>query len=110
MSKSLHIASFPALRENANDLSVHLAAMTRRQMLQASGLGFGSLVLTCLLHDDGLASEPLASASADLRPRRSHFPARAKAVIMLMQNGGPSQMDLFDSKPELAKFTGKVHA
>src|SRR5262249_30871640 len=42
-----------------------------------------------------------------LEPRPGHFPARAKAVIQLMQNGGPSQMDLFDPKPELQKRDGR---
>src|SRR5262249_9653957 len=42
-----------------------------------------------------------------LRPKTGHFPARARAVIQFMQNGGPSQMDLFDPKPELQKRNGK---
>ena len=45
----------------------------------------------------------------DLRPRPAHFPGRAKAMIMLMQTGGPSNMDLFDYKPELSKRDGQVH-
>src|SRR5207244_13546664 len=43
----------------------------------------------------------------DLRPRRGHFPARARAMVHFMQNGGPSQMDLFDPKPELQKRSGQ---
>jgi hypothetical protein len=78
---------------------------TRRQLLQISGLGFGSLALAYLLHGEGLlAAEP---APTDLRPRAGHFPAQARAVIQLMQNGGPSQMDLFDPKPELQKRSGQ---
>lgn len=75
-------------------------SMTRRQLLQSSGLGFGSLALACLLEE--------ASASSSSRPR-THFPARARSVILLMQNGGPSQMDLFDPKPELTRRHGQVH-
>jgi hypothetical protein len=43
-----------------------------------------------------------------LRPRAGHFTPQAKAVILLFQNGGPSQMDLFDPKPELARRDGQV--
>src|SRR5262245_5281194 len=66
--------------------------LTRREMLRTSALGFGSLALSTLLHG------------------RPHFQAKAKAVIMLVQNGGPSQMDLFDPKPELKKREGQVHS
>jgi hypothetical protein len=82
--------------------------MSRRTMLQASGLGFGHLALQFLLHSEGVsASEP---GGRDLRPRSAHFPARARAVIMLVQNGGPSQMDLFDPKPELSRRSGQTHS
>ncbi len=76
--------------------------MTRRELLRFSGLGFGSLALHAMLQ----AEEP---AATDLRPKPTHFSAQAKSVIMLVQNGGPSQMDLFDPKPELAKRNGTVH-
>jgi hypothetical protein len=68
---------------------------TRRELLQASGLGFGGLAISALAHAD--------------EGHRPHFEPRAKAVIMLVQNGGPSQMDLFDPKPELTKRAGAVH-
>jgi hypothetical protein len=45
----------------------------------------------------------------DLRPRAGHFPGRARAVIFLMQAGGPSQVDLFDPKPELQRRDGQRH-
>ncbi len=44
-----------------------------------------------------------------LAPKSPHHPAKAKAVICLFQHGGPSQMDLFDPKPELTKQNGKPH-
>ena len=68
-------------------------------MLERTTLGFGSLVLADLLRAGALPN--------DLKPRPVHFPARAKAVIQLVQNGGPSQMDLFDPKPVLQKMAGK---
>src|SRR5262249_46053772 len=72
----------------------------------------GSLALSYLLNSERLdAAEHVAPAAArlptSLEPRPGHFPARAKAVIQLMQNGGPSQMDLFDPKPELQKRDGR---
>jgi uncharacterized protein (DUF1501 family) len=69
--------------------------LTRREMLRASGLGFGGLAFSALAHADA--------------GRKPHFEPKAKAVIMLVQNGGPSQMDLFDPKPELTKKAGVVH-
>src|SRR5439155_23868557 len=56
-----------------------------------------------------------ASTAAPTRPphplaaRPSHHPAKARAVICLFQHGGPSQMDLFDPKPELNKWNGKEY-
>ncbi len=72
---------------------------TRRQLLERTCLGFGSMVLADLLRG--------ASVANDLKPRSTHFPAKAKAVIQLVQNGGPSQMDLFDPKPELTRLAGQ---
>jgi hypothetical protein len=76
--------------------------ISRRQLLQASALGFGSLALSYLLD----AQE----RRDDLRPRAAHFSAKANAIILLMQNGGPSQMELFDPKPELNRRAGQVHS
>ena len=82
------------------------APLTRREMLRTSALGFGSLALSYLLNrEEARGSE----AGHDLKPRAPHARAQAKAVIMLMQNGGPSQMDLFDPKPELKKREGQVY-
>ena len=52
-----------------------------------------------------LASEP--NEPANLHPRPGHHPARARSVIQLFMNGGPSQMDLFDPKPKLNRMDGK---
>ncbi|MFM8479415.1 MAG: DUF1501 domain-containing protein, partial [Planctomycetaceae bacterium] len=86
---------------------------TRRKLLQSLGSGFGTLALAGLLEQEGLLSPVFgeeASRSANpLAPRQGHFPAKAKALIQLCQNGGPSQMDLFDHKPELSKRSGQPH-
>ena len=81
--------------------------ISRRQMLQMSGLGIGTLALPFLQDTTRADGNTVYN---DLQARPSHFPARAKSVIMLMQNGGPGQMDLFDEKPELNKHEGKIHS
>src|SRR5688572_20896935 len=86
--------------------SPEVASISRRRMLERSCLGFGSIVLADLLR--GAAPTPLR-INNDSRPRSVHFPAKAKAVIQLVQNGGPGQMDLFDPKPELTKRAGQPH-
>src|SRR5262245_22685649 len=78
--------------------------ISRRKLLAISGLGFGTIALSSLLKAD-----EQVHLYSDLKARDGHFPATAKAVIQLMQNGGPSQMDLFDPKPELTKWAGKPH-
>ncbi|MCY3774711.1 MAG: DUF1501 domain-containing protein, partial [Candidatus Aminicenantes bacterium] len=78
--------------------------ISRRKLLEISGLGMGSVALASMLQ-----AEEDRRAFNDLRPRKGHFPAPAKAVIQFVQNGGPSQMDLFDPKPELTKWSGKPH-
>jgi hypothetical protein len=86
---------------------------SRRAFLRESGLGIGSLALAHLLGRDGLlaAAQSVAAGpgGTDLRPRSGHFPARARSIILLMQAGGPSQLDLFDPKPELQKRDGQTH-
>ncbi len=86
--------------------------VSRRQMLRVSGLGLGSLALEFLANAERTAANEGARKQTvvGLMPRRSHFPQRAKSVILMMQNGGPSQMDLFDPKPELQKRSGMQHS
>lgn len=83
--------------------------LTRRQLLQMSGFGFGTLATTYLANLDSAHSAE-SPQGTNLTPRASHFAGKAKAVIMLMQNGGPGQMDLFDEKPTLKKLDGTVHS
>jgi len=96
------------MNEHSMDVSKQVS---RRRLLEVGALGFGSIALSYLSGLAGETSARGASTSPDnLLPKPGHFEAPAKAVIMLMQNGGPGQMDLFDPKPELTKFSGKVHA
>jgi hypothetical protein len=88
---------------------------TRRDFFEHVGSGLAGIALASLVNDDLLAG-PLAKSGdgasrlpADLAARSPHFAPRAKAVIHLFMNGGPSQMDLFDPKPELARRHGEAY-
>jgi hypothetical protein len=85
-----------------------LDPLPRRDFLWQSGLGFGTMALAHLLRSDGLLAAD-GPGGADLRPRSGHFTGQARAVILLLQGGGPSQVDLFDPKPELQKRGGQKH-
>ena len=79
--------------------------LTRREMLQRAGAGFGLLGLAGALQAAGTLGEQAAAAS--LPPFRTpHYRAPAKRVIFLFMNGAPSHVDTFDPKPALAKHEG----
>ena len=78
---------------------------TRREFLQHSGCGLGSLALASLLRDERLSAAPSRNP---LAPRAPHTKtARAKSVIFLFMAGGPSHMETFDPKPLLNRLNGK---
>ena len=85
--------------------------MNRRQLLQRAGMGFGMLALGGLLERQGLLSQTTFANALDLTSpfaaRASHYPPKAKAVIWLLLNGGPSQVDTWDYKPELQRRDGQ---
>jgi hypothetical protein len=83
------------------------AFLTRRELLCRSGMGFGALALGGLMTEAGLLAAPAQAAVNPLLPKRPHFAPRAKRVVHLFLNGGPSQVDTFDPKPELTKYHGK---
>src|SRR5262245_56320649 len=88
-----HFPSFRACRR-----------MSRREAIKRAGAGFGMLALASLLRDNNLlAAEP---AINQLAPKTPHFTPRAKAVIWIFINGGPSQVDTWDYKPELVRRDG----
>lgn len=80
--------------------------LNRRQFLRAGGLGLGMLATHGFLGGKLVAVDSLADANP-LHPRVPHFPAKAKSVIWLYMEGGPSGYDLFDPKPELQKRHGQ---
>jgi hypothetical protein len=88
---------------------MHPLSFTRRDLFRSIPGGICGAALASLLDADHTRAESTAPHT-DLKPRKPHFPAKAKAVIHLFQNGGPSQMDLFDPKPELDRLHGKTYA
>src|ERR1700736_2979936 len=90
------------------ELPTNLDTLTRRELLCRAGMGMASLGLAGLLASEssaaGLAPD---RAVSPLAPRRPHFAPKAKRVIHLFMNGGPSHVDTFDPKPELTKQHGK---
>lgn len=83
--------------------------LSRRDMLRRSTLGFGGLAMLDLLSRAGLAqtAAPSLRPASPLAPKPSHFPARAKRVIYIFLDGGLSQIDSYDYKPQLQKDDGK---
>lgn len=81
--------------------SVDDVISTRREFLQRVGMGFGAMGLSQV---DSQASGDFRSP---LRLKSPHFPGKAKAVIHLFMNGGPSHVDTFDPKPMLDRYAGK---
>ncbi|MFO0911511.1 MAG: DUF1501 domain-containing protein [Pirellulales bacterium] len=95
-------------------MSGQFCGRTRRELLWECGAGFFGLALSGMLQRDGVLGLPSQAAAATigpdsspLAPRPAHFPGRAKHCIFLYMYGGPSQMDLFDYKPELQKRDGE---
>lgn len=88
---------------------VHSAAcrlLQRRWFLEECGIGLGAIAATDLLQRDVRAAEP--ASDNPLAPRQPHFPPRAKRIIYLFQAGAPSQLELYDHKPELKNRDGQL--
>ena len=83
--------------------------LSRREMLQQCGVGMGAVALAAMGGEAGLLAAPTAGEfSSPLAPKQPHFAPKAKHVIHLFMNGGPSQVDTFDPKPALEKWHGKL--
>ena len=74
---------------------------SRREMLTRCGMGFGALALA------DLATSEASESGNPLLPKKPHFEPRAKHIIHLFMNGGPSHVDTFDPKPQLQEMAGK---
>ncbi|MBY0374506.1 MAG: DUF1501 domain-containing protein, partial [Bryobacteraceae bacterium] len=78
-------------------------SISRRWFLSECGVGMGALALNTLLAEQGYA------ASTDpMAPKKPHFDPKIKRVIFLFMAGAPSHLELFDNKPQLAKFDGTL--
>jgi hypothetical protein len=81
-----------------------ISSLTRRRLLQSAACGFGSLALA------GLCTEQARAAASPLAPQLPHFAPRAKRIIFVFMQGGPSHVDTFDYKPALEQHHGeKLH-
>src|SRR6266700_619887 len=89
-----------------------LLRSSRRHFLAQQSVGIGSLALAWLLNQDELRAAPpkqtplkptLEKPTYDLKPKPPQRPAKARAMISIFMQGGPSHIDLFDPKPELTK-------
>jgi hypothetical protein len=95
------------IRPAADDPPIFL---TRRRWLQRAGGGFGLIGLAGLLQGEGLLGAQGAAPDPSLNPmavRPAHFPGRAKRVIWVFINGGPSQVDTWEYKPALERWHGR---
>src|SRR6266403_5043944 len=80
--------------------------ITRRWFFEQCGVGLGAIALGQLFGQNGWAAQ--AASTNPLAPKSPHFPPKAKRVIFLFMAGAPSHLELFDYKPELAKWDGKL--
>jgi hypothetical protein len=91
--------------------SFYSSLLNRRDALQRAGGGLGWLAFSALLQrTQGAQAGGVVQASGSLNPlaaKKPHYPARAKSVIWIFANGGPSQVDTWDYKPELQKRDGQ---
>jgi hypothetical protein len=82
--------------------------ISRRDMLARCANGFGAVALAALLGDTGYGADGTSKLDSDpMAPKRPHYPAKAKNVIFLFMDGGPSQVDTFDPKPRLDREHGQ---
>jgi hypothetical protein len=91
-----------------NKLRHHWNVSSRREFFTRAGSGLAGIALTSMLAEDGFAATNGREAPPDpLAPKKPHHEPRAKSVIFLFMEGGPSHVDTFDPKPLLSKLDGK---
>ena len=96
----------PAFHRPTRPCSVQTPA-TRREFLARAGGGLGSLALAALTNRMARGGDPDSTVTNPLAAQNPHFAPRAKRVVWLFMDGGPSHIDLFDYKPDLAKYAGQ---
>src|SRR4051794_40720112 len=90
-----------------NPIQRYCQDVTRRHFLHSCGVGLGKMAFAGLLTEAMTSGARASEATNLLAPKSPHFAPKAKRVIHLFMAGAPSQLDLFDYKPELAKLEGK---
>src|SRR5213083_185918 len=105
----------PTATSKQNVFDRRLSTLSRRDFFSGFSYGLHGAALAWLLGTDLFSANPSLAPGQeegrpvyDLKPRRPHFHPKAKSVIQLFMNGGPSQVDLFDPKPILSKFAGSA--
>jgi hypothetical protein len=104
------------MEHKARDRDDSPLSLNRRELLGRCGMGFGLIGLAGIMADDNLvgrtseasAASPTVQPLGPLASRSPHFAAKAKQVVHLFMNGGPSHIDTFDPKPMLTKYHGKA--
>src|SRR5215831_8873763 len=84
-----------------NTLAERQRLLNRRWFLRDCGVGLGAIALNALISETQGADAPRSEP-------KTHHPAKAKRVIYLFMGGAPSHLELFDNKPQLAKFNGTL--
>jgi hypothetical protein len=82
--------------------------VSRRWFIEQCGVGLGAMAFGHLLQSPGFAAAPQDASLNPLAPKKPHYEAKAKSVIFLFMAGAPSHLELFDFKPQLAKFDGTL--
>ncbi len=86
--------------------NLHPQLVSRRWFFEQCGVGLGAMALGNLFAQSGYAAN--ATPDDPLAPKKPHFPPKAKSVIFLFMAGAPSHLELFDYKPQLAKYDGTL--
>ena len=86
--------------------NLHPQLVSRRWFFEQCGVGLGAMALGNLFAQSGYAAN--STPDDPLAPKKPHFPPKAKSVIFLFMAGAPSHLELFDYKPQLAKYDGTL--
>jgi len=113
MRRTLNRRLTPLGSPGKTNMKPKFACSSRRHFLATSALGVGGVALAWLLKQDGLLAEPtrpdLEPRRFDLTPKPPHHEPKARAMISLFMQGGPSHLDLFDPKPGMRRYDGQPY-
>jgi hypothetical protein len=95
-------------KKHLNTEEQQALGVSRRWFMQECGIGMGAIAMNALLARDGYAISQKPQGENPLAARKPHFTPKAKNIIYLFMGGAPSHLEMFDNKPELAKFNGTL--